>query len=169
MWAAVPRAPACCGALNGYTVFFLPVMVGLWIVWFARRQRDVLIVAGAWLCGVVALLPILLTYRHVLGALHLQRSIGEIRIFSADIASLISAPPETILWGRLLTSSKAYGLFPGLTVVVILTAAIVFVIAHRVRGEKDRLVVVGEPRQFVDRMPASVVRDLWVDADGHEP
>jgi hypothetical protein len=123
---------------NGYTFFFLPVMVGLWIVWFARTRRDVLAVAGLWLCGVLALLPILLTYRHVLGALHLQRSIGEIRMFSADIASLITAPPETFLWGRLLTSSQAYGLFPGLTILAILIGAIAFAISHRTRDTSRR-------------------------------
>ena len=52
-------------------------------------------------------------------------------MFSADIASLISAPPETILWGRLLTSRQGYGLFPGVTVVVILVATVALAVTHR--------------------------------------
>ncbi len=108
---------------NGYALFQLPVLVVLWAIWFARTRRDLFAVGAALICGLLPMAPILWRYREIQSALHLQRSIGEITTFSADIASLFSAHPEAIVLGHVLTWRQSYALFPGLTILIVLTIA----------------------------------------------
>jgi len=116
---------------NGYTLFQLPVLIGLWLLWFARRRRDMIAIAAAFAGAIAALAPILLKYREIHQSLQLRRSIDEIVRFSASIESFFSAPASNLMFGELLTARQSYGLFPGLTVVLCLAVAVVLHLRHR--------------------------------------
>jgi hypothetical protein len=116
-------ALACFGAAwliqtlsNGYALFHMTVLIGLWILWFARRPRQALPIVATWLAASLPLAPILLKYWQVHGALHLSRDVAEIKRYSADLADFVSVPEGLWLWGRVLPPSLVEAtLFPGLT------------------------------------------------------
>ena len=112
---------------NGYALFHLAIVQLLWLLWFVRWRKDVVIaVAVAWTSAALLILPILMKYREVQSRLHLTRDINEIKRFSADITAFLSAPPELLIWGNhLLTSRPETALFPGLTVLFVICVAAV--------------------------------------------
>ena len=117
---------------NGYALFHLSILIVLWLIWFARDLRASAPIGIAWSIAALPLVAPMLMYRQVHERLHLARDINEIRRFSSDVSSLLSAPPALSLWGsRLLPSQFETALFPGLTVAVVL--AIAAVLAFRGR------------------------------------
>jgi hypothetical protein len=127
---------------NGYALFHLPVLLALWVAWFARSRRQAVVIALAWAGGMLVLAPILSTYADIQSGLHLSRSITDVRAFSADIGSLISAPPDARFLGAHPLWYRSYGLFPGLTAVLILAAAGI----HRWRQRRPALAPFGRDR-----------------------
>jgi len=87
---------------NGYALFHLSVLVGLWIIWFGRPIRIALPIVVAWLVAAIPLIPELLKYREVHSALHLARDINEIKRLSVGVADLLSPSPELVTWGSRL-------------------------------------------------------------------
>src|SRR5262249_45473177 len=64
---------------NGYYLVFFPVLVGLWLSWFAlsrRTARTVAGIIGAWAVASVPLVPLFWTYRRIHMAYGFQRGIG---------------------------------------------------------------------------------------------
>jgi hypothetical protein len=122
--AWVMQALAC-----GYYLIYLSVLVGFWLIWFAagrERWGDVGRVAIAWTAGAVLLAPVLYGYWQFQHAYGFRRSIFEIKLFSADVASLLKAPDTLLVWGWLnVIDRPEAALFPGLTVVIITGAALV--------------------------------------------
>jgi hypothetical protein len=105
---------------NGYALFHLSVLVGLWIIWFGRPIRIVLPIVVAWLVAAIPLIPELLKYREVHSALHLARDINEIKRLSVGVADLLSPSPELVTWGsRLIVASPERTIFPGLTMMIV--------------------------------------------------
>jgi hypothetical protein len=113
----------------GYYLFFLPVLVGLWVLWFAlRRERlgDVLRISSAFAAATVALTPVLYGYWRISRTYNLRRGREEIESFSADIASILKAPVEVLSWRWLEVFSRSESeLFPGLTVLLVSIVALV--------------------------------------------
>lgn len=98
-WLALfSAALALQGLTCGYYFFFAVPLLAAWILWFVRPVRRMLPIGVAWAAAVVALLPILLGYRHFLERLNLRRHFTEIRLFSADITGLLSPSPLIALW-----------------------------------------------------------------------
>jgi hypothetical protein len=105
---------------NGYALFHLSVLVALWIMWFARPLRAAGSIVTAWACAVLAVVPVLLTYRQIHAALHLARGINDISRFGADLADFLSTSPDLAFWGsRLRIPPVERELFPGVTILVI--------------------------------------------------
>jgi F5/8 type C domain len=105
---------------NGYALFHLSVLVGLWIIWFGRPLRTALPIVVAWLIAAIPLIPELLKYREVHSALHLVRDINEIKRLSVGLADLFSPSPELVTWGsRLIVAAPERTIFPGLTIMVV--------------------------------------------------
>jgi hypothetical protein len=125
VWLAVFAVAWLMQALsNGYALFHLSVLVGLWLIWFARDLKAIVPIGIAWSIAALPLVAPMLMYRQVHERLHLARDINEIQRFSSDISSLLSAPPALSLWGgRLLSSQPETPLFPGLTVAAVLASA----------------------------------------------
>lgn len=112
---------------NGYYLFFFPVLVALWVFWFAppgRRLATAGAVGGSLAAGSLVLLPFLLRYRAVHERFGLGRQLDEVIHFSARIDDLLRTEAELSLWGRWLgTSHPEAQLFPGLTCVLLVLAA----------------------------------------------
>ena len=110
------------GLCNGHAILQFPFLIVLWIVWFARTATDIGKIGLAWAFGTLPLVPILLEYREIHGRLHLRRAITDIVSLSVDLANFFTVPPELVIWGRHLSSDRLPGLFPGITIVIILLA-----------------------------------------------
>jgi F5/8 type C domain len=115
----------CCG----YFTFFLAVLVALWFLWFAAGLwpvRRLATAAAAFAAGAIVIAPFLLGYQTILrGTYGFKRSIGEMRAFSADVASLLSAGEDLLVWSwvRVFERPEA-NLFPGLTIVLLVGLAL---------------------------------------------
>jgi hypothetical protein len=105
---------------NGYYLLFVPPLVVLWIAWFTdwrTRPRRGWKLLATWMAASMPLLPVLLGYQRIHGTLGLSRSLGDIRQFSATLASFTQAPPLLAFWrpGDDATSAEDW-LFPGFTI-----------------------------------------------------
>src|SRR3954470_20812068 len=119
-WAAVFAASWALQALaSGYYLFFLTLFVALWMAWFIPRRmasRDLFRLGVAWLAAACLLAPIFLGYRSIHAAYGFRRSPVELVNYSADVLGLISASPDSLVWGRLHAGvSSESEQFPGLT------------------------------------------------------
>ena len=154
------------GLSNGYALFHFSVLVLLWLIWFVRTPRALLPIAVAWVAAALPLLVPLLKYREVHGGLHLARDINEIQRFSADIASVVSAPPDVLIWGgRLLSSHFETAIFPGLVVVTIVAVAATNAFRQRTRSaarwRPDQLALAGFAIAFALIALSVVVAGPW--------
>jgi hypothetical protein len=105
------------GASNGYALVFFTIFIGLWVMWFvvARgRWRDLGAIAIAAAVASVPLIPILRTYVTVHARHGFERSLAEMRGYSADVAAMLCAPETLSLWGWVKVACRGEGeLFPG--------------------------------------------------------
>ena len=128
-WAVLAATAWVLQSLScGYYMFFLVVLAALWFLWFGLGRwplRQAAVAAAAFVGGALLLLPFLIEYQAVHEMYGFKRSIGEARFFSADIAALLFASDELLLWWWVQVFPRAEGnLFPGLTIVVLTVAAL---------------------------------------------
>ena len=87
----------------GYYLFFLGLLIALWFLWFAAGRwpvRRLAVAIAAFAAGALLLAPLLPRLPgHPPGTYGFKRSIGEIRAFSADVAGLLYASDELLVWG----------------------------------------------------------------------
>lgn len=123
-------ATALQGLTNGYYLFYFPVLVAFWVLWFAppgRRLAIVAAVGGSLAAVAVVLLPFLLHYRAVHEHFRLERSLAEAVRYSAGIDDLLHASVDSVVWGQWLAGPGHEScLFPGLTGVLLIVAAAVW-------------------------------------------
>ena len=117
------------GLANGYFLLFVPVLVGLWVIWFVRLGREwrsIARVATAGVAAVVLAAPVLLGYQAVREGYGLARSLDEIQLYSADVTAFLSPAPALRWWSSLTSFNRQEGqLFPGLTAVAVVLVGIV--------------------------------------------
>jgi len=109
---------------NGYYLFFLSVLLAFWFAWFAAGRWTAVQwakVAGFFAIAAVLLSPFLVGYANILkGTYDFHRGLEEIQHFSADVAALLTASYDLLLWGWVRGFNKPEGeLFPGLTIVAL--------------------------------------------------
>jgi F5/8 type C domain-containing protein len=113
----------------GYYFFYLSVLVGLWLIWFVvgrESWKELARVIALWAVAVALMTPVLLGYVRYQGKYGFRRWPNEIAGFSADVASLLKASGNVLLWGWLNVFERAESeLFPGLTIVLLVAATIV--------------------------------------------
>jgi hypothetical protein len=140
-WAALFAASWLLQALAcGYYLFYLTIFVLLWLAWFAPRRlapRDAARLAAAWGAACIAIAPVLLGYRAIHAAYGFKRSPVEVLNYSADIAGLWSASPDSMAWRWLHAGvSSESEQFPGITMSILFVAgAVTF---FRLRGSFRR-------------------------------
>jgi hypothetical protein len=113
---------------NGYYLLFFPILLVLWLAWFVdwtRAPGRGLELAGVWAGSSVLLLPVLLEYVAVHGARGLSRTPGEISLFSARLASFVTAPPSLAFWPTIDGTAQEGFLFPGVTAVALVVVGLV--------------------------------------------
>jgi hypothetical protein len=110
---------------SGYYFFLFSLLIALWLLWFARQwpAKRLATVGICWFTAAVLMLPLLIGYRRIQDAYGFRRVPSEIAYYSADIAGVASAAPESRVWHRLHAVDKPESqLFPGLTVLVLVGA-----------------------------------------------
>jgi hypothetical protein len=87
------------GLVSGYHLVYFAVVLGLALAWMvaARHWRATAAVAATLGAALLALLPVLLSYRRVHQLWDLRRGLGEMSVFSADVTSFIAGAPA-LLW-----------------------------------------------------------------------
>lgn len=129
-WAALAALAWLMQALAcGYYLFFLSVLLLLWVLWFAAGRvplRRTIELIAIWMVPVLLLVPFLAGYQHILRDTYgFRRQPLEVEAFSADIAGLLFAHDELLVWGWLHVTTKPEStLFPGLTIVLLLGIAV---------------------------------------------
>jgi hypothetical protein len=127
-WAVLFAAAWALQALaSGYYLFFLTTFAAFWLAWFVPGRiaaRHLVRLLIAWVAAGVVLAPILLGYRAVHAAYGFKRSPVEMVNYSADVAGIVSAAPDSLLWSWLRGADvgSESEQFPGLTIVVLLIA-----------------------------------------------
>lgn len=116
-----------CWLLNaltcGYYLGYFGVLVGLWMLWFARTRRDWVAICATMALASLPLVPLIAGYQHYLGALGVSRGRGEIDAFSADLSAIWTASPETWLPSHWSFPQHAEGaLYPGVVILVLAVA-----------------------------------------------
>jgi hypothetical protein len=134
-WAALFAISWLLQALAcGYYLFFLTILVLLWLAWFAPRRltlRAATRLAIAWGAAGLAIAPVLLGYRAIHAAYGFKRSPVEVLNYSADVAGLWSASPDSLTWRWLHAGVGSESeQFPGLTVLLLLAAGAVIFLRH---------------------------------------
>ncbi len=119
VWLWISAAAWLMQALsNGYYLLFFPVLVGLWLLWFALSRHELktmFAVVGAWAVASLPLVPLLWSYRQIHSAYGFQRDLGEINFFGADVLSLLDVSPLSKFWHLHSFHEPEGELFPGLT------------------------------------------------------
>jgi hypothetical protein len=109
---------------NGYYMLFFGVVVGLWVLWFVRDRKTLTAVLIAWIAGSLPLVPLLWQYRDIHAGFGFTRDFGTVRDFGADVAALLNSAPALRVWGWVQVYRRPEGeLFPGLTIVALMVAA----------------------------------------------
>lgn len=133
-WAIVFAAAWLMQALAcGYYFFFLSVFAALWLLWFGRETpiRALVPVAASWIVAALLLLPILFGYRAIHATYGFHRSPVEMLYYSADVAGLFAASPDSLLWhGLRAVSNDESAIFPGVTAVICLGAGLWMLLRH---------------------------------------
>ena len=118
---------------NAYYLLFAPVLLVLWTCWFviARREwRQAMHIAAAWAIASIALLPSVLKYTEVHGALGLTRGRTEIVRFNATWESFLKPPHMLAMWPPRDVAALEDYLFPGITMAAIVIAGIVVLLRN---------------------------------------
>ena len=124
---------------NGYYMFFMPVLFGVWVLAFTpwrTRPRRAAAVASAWLLFSLPLVPMVLKYYTVQHRLGLGRSRAEMQGFSADLTSFTDRSDMLQFWPASRAFIPEAQLFPGLTPFVVVVAALL--LAYRSFTRKAR-------------------------------
>jgi hypothetical protein len=128
-WLVVFAAAWLMQALsNGYYLLFFPVLIGLWLAWFALSRahaRRLMIIVGAWIVASLPLVPLLWGYRRIHAAFSFQRGVGEINVFGADVSSLLDASPLLKFWHLERFHQPEGELFPGFTAIALVVLLLI--------------------------------------------
>lgn len=102
---------------NGYTLFLMSALVGLWLLWFVvlqRQWRALGAMVAALGVATLPLVPILVTYLTVHARNGFTRSPVEMKAFSSDALGLLCPAFEVSAWSWIRYACTPEGeLFPG--------------------------------------------------------
>lgn len=124
---------------NGYFLFFIPVFVGLWLLWFAPRlgRSGVLGVTVTAIVVAALLAPTLIRYRTIHQTLDLERQKHEAENYSADVTGIIDGAGALAHWHRRSPWRRGEGeMFPGRAAPLLAALGVVLGAWGRTRSTK---------------------------------
>ncbi len=107
------------GLTSGYFLMYFGVLVGLWMLWFARSWRLWIAISGVLAVASLAMAPVLIGYIQRQGALGLARDPGEISQFAADLSGLWVSRTAWLPAFWTLTPRQEGELYPGLVIMAL--------------------------------------------------
>ncbi len=107
------------GLTSGYFLMYFAVLVGLWMLWFARSWRMWVAVGGTLAVASLAIAPVLAGYLQHQGALGLARDPGEISRFAADLSGLWVSRTAWLPAFWTLTPREEGSLYPGVVIMAL--------------------------------------------------
>ena len=114
------------GLTTGYYLIFFAVLVGLWMIWFARTQRDWAAITVTLALASAPFAPLFAGYHRYQAGLGLSRSAAEIEVFSADLSAVWAASPHAWLPHHWTIEPRPEGeLYPGVTILVLIVVGAV--------------------------------------------
>jgi hypothetical protein len=119
---------------NGYYLLFFPVLVGVWLLWFVdwrRGWRRGGALAATFAGSSLLLLPVLLHYKTIHDSLGLQRSLDEMRQFSANLESFAQPAHLLAFWPTRAAETQEGFLFPGVTAITMVLLGAAALIGRR--------------------------------------
>jgi hypothetical protein len=120
---------------SGYYMFFLSLLAVLWLAWFGigrLTRREWTTLGLSWVGAAIVMAPLLLGYRAIHLKYGLSRSPVEIEYYSADIAGILSASADSLLWSGLHTVREIEAeIFPGVTIVLLIAAGVFVALRRR--------------------------------------
>jgi hypothetical protein len=120
---------------SGYYMFFLSLLAVLWLAWFGigrLTRREWVTLGLSWFAAAIVMAPLLLGYRAIHLKYGLSRSPVEIDYYSADIAGIVSASADSLLWSGLHAVHEIEAeLFPGVTIVLLVAAGLFVAVRRR--------------------------------------
>jgi len=119
---------------NGYYLLFFPLLVGLWLLWFVdwpRQWRRGAALTVTFAAASLLLLPALLQYQTMHARLGLERSIDEMRQFSASLGSFVQPAHLLAFWPTRQAETPEGFLFPGVTTIGLGAVGFVALVASR--------------------------------------
>ena len=123
------------GLSNGYYLLFLPVLVGLWLLWFVppwTNSRRVALILTSWAAAAVLFAPLAFSYYTIQQRAGMRQSFGQIAAAGAHLSSLLNMSPLLWLWRSPFPSLEPEKqLFPGATVLVLIAAGVVFAVRNQ--------------------------------------
>jgi hypothetical protein len=140
-WAALFAVSWLMQALAcGYYLFYLTLFAALWLACLAVRRvtmRAAVTLGAGWFAAALVLAPVLLGYRSIQHEYGFRRSPVEIVNYSADLAGIVSAAPDSLLWRGLHDTgvSSESEQFPGIAALALFIGAIL-VAARRRTGRR---------------------------------
>lgn len=138
VFAAALWIQALCASY--YTLFFSVFLV-LWMLWFVRLHdwRVAVAIALGCACAAAAISPVAFGYWRIHQHYGFHRGLFEVKLFSADVTSLVTASPLLPLWSWTfrLNPGPERQIFPGLTIAVLAAIGLGTTI-WRYRVEPDR-------------------------------
>ena len=113
---------------NAYTLTFFPLLIGLWLIWFVRRDNlgraSLALIALA--VASVPLISLLSGYANRHAAYGFHRPYSDVLQFAADISRTFSVTFHNVLWGHVLPNALDEStLFPGLTITAMSAVALI--------------------------------------------
>lgn len=174
-WIVVFAAALLLQALScSYYFLFFLVLVGMWGLWFLRwrdyRTLGPYLIAAAVLVVVGLMWPIASEYLAVHKRYGLARGLGDIVTLSADVTSVATASPLSLVWGW---TSKLNGperqLFPGVTIVILAIVGIVAALRTERSGVHIRSALAARVLIGIGILFAVVAASAWYFGPWHLP
>jgi hypothetical protein len=126
------------GLATGYFLFFFSILVGLWLLWFARSWREWLAIGATAATASLPLVPLLLGYQHYQDAFGLSRGVKEIETFSADLTAVWATSSYVLPRFWTIDPRPEGELYPGAVVLALAIAGVVVAWFQMTRARRYR-------------------------------
>ena len=148
------------GLATGYYLFFFSVLVGCWLIWFARTLRDWVAIGTAATVATLALAPLLVGYHHYQSHFGVARTAEEIEHYSADLSAVWATSAYLLPSAWTFDPGPEGELYPGVTIAAVVALALLA--RARRTGSRRRAIVQAWLLGLGAALLAVAVQAWWV-------